>query len=211
MCGCDVPYGLDYGFDNFCHSWNFVFLYQVQITIPQFQFLIILPELRICHKKLLIQSYITKILEVTFIFFPAIVNQRLIGDRRLKPNSMSWLWKLSKLSMICLSMWKIIDPKYWLCLEFLHIGIIKLFFRGFFNNTHEFIYYFRQPLVDFANLLTKKLSLLICAHVEDNSNYQYLDVLKTNVQLWLKDHNIKAFFRYFPFMPFIRNNQFFYK
>merc|ERR1719273_326573 len=52
----------------------------------------------------------------------------------------------------------------------------------------------RQPLVDFANLLTKKLSLLICAHVEDNSNYQYLDVLKTNVQLWLKDHNIKAFF-----------------
>ena len=109
---------------------------------------------------------------------------------------MSWLWKLSKLSTICLSMWKIIDPKYWLCLEFLHIGIIKLFFRGFFNNTHEFIYYFRQPLVDFANLLTKKLSLLICAHVEDNSNYQYLDVLKTNVQLWLKDHNIKAFFRY---------------
>ena len=27
----------------------------------------------------------------------------------------------------------------------------------------------RQPLVDFANLITKKLSLLICAHVEENA------------------------------------------
>ena len=54
----------------------------------------------------------------------------------------------------------------------------------------------RQPLVDFANLLTKKLSLLICAHVEENQQFKYLELLKSNVQLWLRDHNIKAFFRY---------------
>ncbi len=52
----------------------------------------------------------------------------------------------------------------------------------------------RQPLVDFANLLTKKLSLLICAHVDENGHYGYLDSLKANVGLWLKDHNIKGFF-----------------
>ena len=57
------------------------------------------------------------------------------------------------------------------------------------------IFPYRQPLVDFANLLTKKLSLLICAHVEKNSQFQYLELLKTNVQSWLKDHNVKAFFR----------------
>jgi len=56
----------------------------------------------------------------------------------------------------------------------------------------------RQPLVDFANLLTKKLSLLICAHVEKNSQFQYLELLKTNVQSWLKDHNVKAFFSVVP-------------
>lgn len=56
----------------------------------------------------------------------------------------------------------------------------------------------RQPLVDFANLLTKKLSLLICAHVEENQQFKYLELLKSNVQLWLRDHNIKAFFSAVP-------------
>jgi hypothetical protein len=32
----------------------------------------------------------------------------------------------------------------------------------------------RQPLVDFANLLTKKLSLLVCAHVEQVKFLQYV-------------------------------------
>ena len=53
----------------------------------------------------------------------------------------------------------------------------------------------RQPLVDFANLITKKLSLLICAHVDgENNQYTYLEALRGNVALWLKDHHIKAFF-----------------
>jgi len=53
----------------------------------------------------------------------------------------------------------------------------------------------RQPLVDFANLITKKLSLLITAHVETEavSNKQ-LNGLKSGVEMWLKDHGIKAFF-----------------
>merc|ERR1712223_137733 len=56
----------------------------------------------------------------------------------------------------------------------------------------------RQPLVDFANLITKKLSLLICAHVEENAQFAYVDALKQNVGLWLKDHNVKAFFNVVP-------------
>ena len=32
----------------------------------------------------------------------------------------------------------------------------------------------RQPLVDFANLITKKLSLLICSHIETVSTNCYL-------------------------------------
>ena len=53
----------------------------------------------------------------------------------------------------------------------------------------------RQPLVDFANLITKKLSLLICADVESNMQFKYIEALKGNVGHWLKDHHIKAFFR----------------
>ena len=60
----------------------------------------------------------------------------------------------------------------------------------------------RQPLVDFANLITKKLSLLICAHVEENQGYQYLDALRSNTNLWLKDHHIKAFFNAVPSLDF---------
>ena len=60
----------------------------------------------------------------------------------------------------------------------------------------------RQPLVDFANLITKKLSLLICAHVEENSQFGYVETLKENVGHWLKDHNIKAFFNVVPSSDF---------
>jgi len=53
----------------------------------------------------------------------------------------------------------------------------------------------RQPLVDFANLITKKLSLLITAHVEtDAVSSKQLNGLKSGVEMWLKDHGIKAFF-----------------
>ena len=61
----------------------------------------------------------------------------------------------------------------------------------------------RQPLVDFANLITKKLSLLICAHVNDgNQGYGYLEALRSNVNVWLKDHHIKAFFNAVPSQDF---------
>jgi K-Cl cotransporter len=52
----------------------------------------------------------------------------------------------------------------------------------------------RQPLVDFANLLTKKLSLLICAQIilkHDNLNKENLT---KNVQAWLSDRKIRSFF-----------------
>jgi len=53
----------------------------------------------------------------------------------------------------------------------------------------------RQPLVDFANLITKKLSLLICSHIEtDAVSSKSLTGLKSGVEMWLKDHGIKAFF-----------------
>lgn len=53
----------------------------------------------------------------------------------------------------------------------------------------------RQPLVDFANLVTKKLSLLICAHIEtEETNRGYVENIKKTVDLWLRDHDIKAFF-----------------
>jgi K-Cl cotransporter len=52
----------------------------------------------------------------------------------------------------------------------------------------------RQPLVDFANLLTKKISLLICAHVIQKDEIQNVDHLKNSVETWLKDHNIKSFY-----------------
>jgi len=53
----------------------------------------------------------------------------------------------------------------------------------------------RQPLVDFANLITKKLSLLICSHIETESvSNKQLGALRSGVEMWLKDHGIKAFF-----------------
>ena len=57
--------------------------------------------------------------------------------------------------------------------------------------------------MDFANLITKKLSLLICAHVNDgNQGYGYLEALRSNVNVWLKDHHIKAFFNAVPSQDF---------
>merc|ERR1711962_703907 len=51
----------------------------------------------------------------------------------------------------------------------------------------------RQPLVDFANLITKKMSLLICAHVLPE-NQKDVEMLKENVHSWFKDHGLKSFY-----------------
>ena len=52
----------------------------------------------------------------------------------------------------------------------------------------------RPPLVDFANLLTKKLSLLICGHVVTEPGSIQLAVLKESTQKWLYDKKIKGFY-----------------
>ena len=52
----------------------------------------------------------------------------------------------------------------------------------------------RQPLVDFANLVTKKLSLLICLQVLEKDETVQTHILTKNVNSWLKDHNIQAFY-----------------
>jgi solute carrier family 12 (sodium/potassium/chloride transporter), member 2 len=54
----------------------------------------------------------------------------------------------------------------------------------------------RQPLVDFANLLTKKLSLLVCVQVLNKDEKPPVDtqLLSKNVNSWLKDHQIEAFY-----------------
>ena len=54
----------------------------------------------------------------------------------------------------------------------------------------------RQPLVDFANLLTKKLSLLVCVQVLNKDEKVAVDtqLLAKNVNSWLKDHQIQAFY-----------------
>ena len=54
----------------------------------------------------------------------------------------------------------------------------------------------RPALVDFANLITKKTSLLICGHVMtgDSVSIRYLNTLKDNVQNWMKDHEIQGFY-----------------
>jgi len=50
----------------------------------------------------------------------------------------------------------------------------------------------RPALVDFANLLTKKLSLLICGHVLTPGT-QNIQSLKENSQAWLSQRKIKGF------------------
>ncbi|QQP39998.1 Uncharacterized protein FKW44_013884 [Caligus rogercresseyi] len=53
----------------------------------------------------------------------------------------------------------------------------------------------RPPLVDFANLITKKLSLLMCAHVVvGDAPFKSMELLQNTVQAWLKDHNVKSFY-----------------
>ena len=52
----------------------------------------------------------------------------------------------------------------------------------------------RPALVDFANLFTKKVSLLICGHVLTDTQPAILSTLKDNVQMWLKDHNVRGFY-----------------
>jgi len=52
----------------------------------------------------------------------------------------------------------------------------------------------RLPLVDFGNLLTKKMSLLICAHILDENQAADMNTMKLNVGSWLKDHGIKSFY-----------------
>jgi len=52
----------------------------------------------------------------------------------------------------------------------------------------------RPPLVDFANLITKKLSLLICAHVITEPGKKHLATLKESTQAWLVEHKIKGFY-----------------
>jgi len=52
----------------------------------------------------------------------------------------------------------------------------------------------RPPLVDFANLLTKKLSLLICGHVITDPGSVQLSLLKESTQTWLNDKKIKGFY-----------------
>ena len=49
----------------------------------------------------------------------------------------------------------------------------------------------RPPLVNFANLITKNTSLLLCGHVLDDPRPVNIDSLKNNVQLWLKDHKVQ--------------------
>jgi len=52
----------------------------------------------------------------------------------------------------------------------------------------------RPALVDFANLLTKKISVLITGHILTEQGPVNLYNLKEGMQAWLKDHNIKGFY-----------------
>jgi len=52
----------------------------------------------------------------------------------------------------------------------------------------------RPALVDFANLLTKKISVLITGHILTEQGPVNLANLKEGMQAWLKDHNIKGFY-----------------
>jgi hypothetical protein len=50
----------------------------------------------------------------------------------------------------------------------------------------------RPPLVNFASLVTKSSSLLITGHVMDEGAPINVPALKDNVQLWMKDHSVRA-------------------
>ncbi|XP_019869994.2 bumetanide-sensitive sodium-(potassium)-chloride cotransporter [Aethina tumida] len=53
----------------------------------------------------------------------------------------------------------------------------------------------RPALIDFANLLTKNLSMLVCGHINTvNVNQRIRNVLNYKAQGWFKAHRIKAFY-----------------
>lgn len=52
----------------------------------------------------------------------------------------------------------------------------------------------RIPLMDFAHLLTKKLSLLMCADVQQDVTTKERESLKETASNWLSEHKIKAFY-----------------
>ncbi|XP_059081175.1 solute carrier family 12 member 2-like [Tigriopus californicus] len=52
----------------------------------------------------------------------------------------------------------------------------------------------RIPLMDFANLLTKKLSLLMCADIQHDVTTKERESLKEVASNWLTEHKMKAFY-----------------
>lgn len=54
----------------------------------------------------------------------------------------------------------------------------------------------RPSLVDFANVITKKLSLLICGHVSHQEGAVNIANLKEGMQAWLKDHQIAGYYSF---------------
>ena len=52
----------------------------------------------------------------------------------------------------------------------------------------------RPSLVDFANIITKKMSLLVCGHVLQEEGPVNLSNLKKGMQQWLKDHQISGYY-----------------
>ena len=52
----------------------------------------------------------------------------------------------------------------------------------------------RPSLVDFANIITKKMSLLVCGHVLREDGPVNLANLKSGMQQWLKDHQIAGYY-----------------
>eukprot|EP00095_Tigriopus_kingsejongensis_P005373 maker-scaffold34_size539781-snap-gene-4.25 protein:Tk05373 transcript:maker-scaffold34_size539781-snap-gene-4.25-mRNA-1 annotation:"sodium-potassium-chloride cotransporter " len=51
----------------------------------------------------------------------------------------------------------------------------------------------RVPLMDFAHLLTKKLSLLMCADIREDVTIKEKDSIKADANEWLVKHKMKAF------------------
>jgi len=54
----------------------------------------------------------------------------------------------------------------------------------------------RPSLVDFANIITKKLSLLVCGHVMKEEGPVNIANLKDGMQQWLKDHEIAGYYSF---------------
>lgn len=52
----------------------------------------------------------------------------------------------------------------------------------------------RPVLVDFAYLLTKNLSLLVCGHVLRQSSQKYRNYLQDRANSWFKRHRVKGFY-----------------